>query len=145
MPASTQLTERLVKGGFRMAGADPSTRRRFVLIVDDNAQVRQLLVDYAATIGREALEAENGLQALWIVKQQRPELVLLDLKMPRLGGYEAVRHIQKFDPGIRIVVITGDQSDETRREVERLGLELLEKPFDFHRLDRILHGAALAS
>src|SRR6266850_6848166 len=111
-----------------MADAGLRARPRSILVVDDNEKVRQVLVDYVSTIGSEPLEASNGLQALWIVKQQRPDLVLLDLSMPRLGGFEAVRHIQKFDPSIRIIVITGDLSDETRREVERLGLEMLEKP-----------------
>jgi len=128
-----------------MADAGLRARPRSILVVDDNEKVRQVLVDYVSTIGSEPLEASNGLQALWIVKQQRPDLVLLDLSMPRLGGFEAVRHIQKFDPSIRIIVITGDLSDETRREVERLGLEMLEKPFAFHVLDRMLGRAALAS
>jgi CheY-like chemotaxis protein len=72
---------------------------------------------------------------LWLVKHQRPDVVLLDLTMPHLGGYETIRHIRKFDPRIRIVVITGDATEQTRREVEPLGLELLVKPFDLRALD----------
>jgi CheY-like chemotaxis protein len=128
-----------------MAAAGPPASPRSILVADDNDKVRQLLVDYVTAIGSEPLEASNGLQALWIVKQRRPDMVLLDLTMPRLGGFEAVGHIQKFDPSIRVIVITGDLSDETRREVERLGLEMLEKPFNLRVLDRMLGRAALAS
>src|SRR4051794_2910258 len=71
---------------------------RCVLIADDNESVRQVLVDYVITTESEVLEASNGLEALWIVKHQRPDLVLLDLSMPRLGGLETIRHIRKFDP-----------------------------------------------
>lgn len=128
-----------------MVDAGPQVLPRSILVVDDNDKVRQLLVDYVTTVGSEAFEASNGLQALWIVKQRRPELVLIDLTMPRLGGYEAIRHIQKFDPAIRIIVITGDLSEETRREVRGLGIEMLEKPFQLHVLDRMLGRSALAS
>jgi CheY-like chemotaxis protein len=122
--------------------APEAARARPVLIADDNENVRQVLADYVTLVlQREVLVGTNGLEALWIVKHQRPDLVLLDLTMPRLGGYETIRHIRKFDPGIRIVVITGDLSEETRREVGRLGVDLLVKPFDFKVLDALLERA----
>jgi CheY-like chemotaxis protein len=108
-----------------------------VLIADDNEDVRRVLVDYVTMIESEVLEASNGLEALWIVKHHRPDVVLLDLTMPRLGGYETIRHIRKFDPRIRIVVITGDASEQTRRAIEDLGLELLVKPIDLRALDAL--------
>ena len=126
----------------RLPDATPPHRlSNSVLIVDDNEHVRQVLVEYVTMIEREVLEASNGLEALWIVKHQRPDVVLLDLTMPRLGGYETIRHIRKFDPRIRIVVITGDAREETRREIEGLGLELLVKPLDIRALDALFKGA----
>lgn len=120
----------------------PPIRPR-VLIVDDNEDVRRMLVECVTTvIQSEVLQASNGLEALWIIKHHRPDVVLLDLTMPRLGGYETIPHIRKFDPSIRIVVITGDTSEETRREVDRLGLELLMKPFSVRAL-AALFGRAL--
>lgn len=77
------------------------------------------------------------LEALWILKHHRPELVLLDLTMPRLDGFETVRHIRKFQPSQRIVVITGDISEATRTRVTGLGLELLLKPVELSRLDTL--------
>jgi CheY-like chemotaxis protein len=111
------------------------TAPRSVLVVEDNRELRQTILDYATAVGCEAWEAGNGLEALWIVKHHRPTLVLLDLTMPRLDGFETIRHIQKFDPAIRIVVITGDASETTRQRVEALGLELLVKPFHLRELD----------
>ena len=115
--------------------SSPPAARRSVLVVEDNPDLRQTLLDYATSLNCEAWEAGNGLEALWIVKHHRPTLVLLDLTMPRLDGFETIRHIQKFDPSIRIVVITGDSSEATRSRVEGLGLELLVKPFQLHDLD----------
>ena len=115
----------------------PSKVVRSVLIVDDDEGVRQMIADYVKTAGREAWEASNGLEALWIVKHRRPGLVLLDLTMPRLDGYETIRHIHKFDPSIRIVVITGDITEATRQRVAGLGVDLLLKPIDLRSLNAL--------
>ena len=112
-----------------------STGARSVLIVDDDDRVRQTIAEYVKMSGSEAWEASNGLEALWVVKHRRPALVLLDLAMPRLDGYETIRHIRKFDPSIRIVVITGDVSEATRQRVAGLGVDLLLKPIDIRSLD----------
>jgi two-component system response regulator YesN len=98
-----------------------------------------MLFDYVTLImDGQALEASNGLEAIGIVKRQRPDVVLLDLTMPGQTGYETIRHIRELDPRIRIVVMTGDTSAGTRREVERLGVEFLAKPLDFRVLDAVL-------
>src|SRR5262249_26520999 len=110
---------------------------RSVLIVDDEPGIRELIVEYVKSSGAEAWEASNGLEALWVVKHQRPQLVLLDLTMPRLDGYETIRHIQKFDPSIRVVVITGDATETTRQRVAALGVEVLLKPIDLQALDAL--------
>ena len=120
--------------------ARPSTSapaRRSVLVVEDDEALRQAMLDYATSLGCQAWEAGNGLEALWIVKHHRPTLVLIDLTMPRLDGFETIRHIRKFDPSIQIVVVTGDVSETTRRRVEELGLELLIKPFQLQELDSL--------
>jgi CheY-like chemotaxis protein len=128
----------LIWGENLMTEHRNTTPLRSVLVVDDDPAVRQMLTDYARTTGRDAWEATNGLEALWIVKHQRPAIVLLDIRMPRLDGFETIRHIQKFDPSIRIVIVTGDASDETRQRVAALGLKLLLKPFTLEALGAVL-------
>ena len=114
-----------------------SAGRRSVLVVEDNEALRHTILDHAKALGCEAWSASNGLEALWVIKHHRPALVLLDLTMPRLDGFETVRHIRKFDPSIQIVIVTGDASETTRRRVEDLGLELLIKPFELRHLDAL--------
>jgi CheY-like chemotaxis protein len=109
-----------------------------VLVVDDDEALRATIVEYVRGVGSEVWEAANGLEALWVTKHQHPALVLVDLRMPRLDGFETIRHIRKFDPSIRIVVITGDVSDATRQRVEGLGIHLLLKPFELTDLDTLL-------
>ena len=110
---------------------------RSVLVVDDDDNLRRTIREYAQTMGSEAWEASNGLEALWVVKHQRPDLVLLDLSMPRLDGFQTIRHIRRFDPSIRIVVVTGDRSEATQRQVSSLGVGLLLKPLDLPALDAL--------
>lgn len=116
----------------------PAAVVRSVLIVDDDAVLRSVIADYVRTFGAEVFEATNGLEALWLTKHHRPALVLVDLRMPRLDGFETIRHIRKFDPAIRLAVITGDLSEATRDRVASLGMALLLKPFDLDALDPLL-------
>lgn len=111
-----------------LGGSTTDAGARAVLVVDDDKDFREMVCAYARHLGRATWEATNGLEALWIVKHERPGLVLLDLGMPRVDGFETFRHIRKFDPSIRIIVVTGDGSDDTRRRVESFGLELRLKP-----------------
>lgn len=120
--------------------AEPSAVVPSVLVVDDDDALRRTIAEYARSRGMAVWEAANGLEALWVTKHQRPALVLVDLRMPRLDGYETIRHIRKFDPAIRVAVITGDVSDATRQRVADLGLDLLTKPFELHALDELLGG-----
>ena len=119
----------------------PSSTGRSVLIVDDDDNLRSTIREYAQGLGMDVWEASNGLEALWIVQHQRLELVLLDLKMPRLHGFETLRHVREVDPGIRVVLGTGDSSDETRERLASLNLEVLLKPLSISDLERVFSAA----
>jgi DNA-binding NtrC family response regulator len=100
-----------------------------VLVVDDERDVRAAVTEYLALHGMEVLEATNGLEALLHVKRDRPDAVILDLRMPRLGGIEALRRIREFDAGIDVVVMTGDVDEAMQREALALGARaVLTKP-----------------
>jgi two-component system cell cycle response regulator DivK len=88
-----------------------------ILIVEDQADNRRILHDLLSTAGYDIIIAENGQEALEIVPRERPDLILMDIQLPILDGYEATRRI-KADPILRaipIIVITsyalsGDES-----------------------------------
>lgn len=92
-----------------------------VLIADDDADIRELLVDTFRTAGFDVLQASNGLEALLSVKRDRPDAVVLDLMMPRLGGVEALKRIHSFNPGIRALVVTGAIDNELHRQATLAG------------------------
>jgi CheY-like chemotaxis protein len=92
-----------------------------VLIVDDDRDVRELLVESFRLSGFDVVAAANGLEALLYVKREQPDAVVLDLMMPRLGGVEALKRIRSYNPGIRVLVVTGNIDPELQRQATAAG------------------------
>ena len=91
---------------------------RTILVVEDQEDNRQILRDLLGAHDYNMLEAENGQEALTAVKAQRPDLILMDIQLPVLDGYEATRRL-KADPdtqSIPIIVVTSYalSGDETK-------------------------------
>lgn len=105
-----------------ITGPDMSTR---VLLVDDVEQVRwDLRTALSLSEDLEIVgEAANGLEALRLVETLRPEVILLDLEMPMLDGYEATRLIRALCPSCRIVALTVHGYDEARLKAARSGVD----------------------
>jgi two-component system, cell cycle response regulator DivK len=79
-----------------------------VLVVDDQEDNRRILRDLLTSVGYEIIEAEDGEQAIIVAAVRRPDLILMDIQMPILDGYDATRRI-KADPTLRnipIIVVT---------------------------------------
>jgi DNA-binding NtrC family response regulator len=118
------------------------TDGRRVVIADDEAEVREVLAEYLGRHHWRVFEAANGLDALLHVKRQRPHAVVLDLRMPRLGGIEALKRIRAFDPSIAVVIVSGNLDAEVRREAETMGAaRILHKPVDFPTVLAALNGS----
>jgi two-component system, cell cycle response regulator DivK len=79
-----------------------------ILVVEDHEDNRQILRDLLASVGYEMLEAEDGERGVAAASAERPDLILMDIQLPILDGYEATRRI-KADPALRsipIIVVT---------------------------------------
>ncbi len=112
-----------------------------VLVVDDDDYVRDLIVDYLRARGLEAVEAQNGLEALLKYRQARPQAVVLDILMPRLGGLRALQRIRSLDQGTAVIVVTGAMDTELKRQVLASGATaILTKPIHLKDLWAALGG-----
>ena len=119
-----------------------------VLIVDDDPFIRKLIATTLEDVaGFELAEAEDGVVAVEVAEREPPELVFLDLDMPRMDGLEVCRRL-RADPATAsatIVVLTAAAGDAAEREAEGAGADLfLTKPFSPLELLRLVHelGAA---
>jgi len=120
---------------------DRNVTRKTAVVADDDPDVRQVVVEYLESAGFAVTEAVNGLEALMYVKRLQPDLLLLDIMMPRLGGIEALAHIRKRFPGVNVLVVTGVRDDALRGRALALGAAaVLPKPLDLASL-----GAMIAS
>ena len=75
-----------------------------ILVVEDQEDNRRIVRDLLTTTDYEVMEAENGEEALAAVARQRPDLILMDIQLPIMDGYEATRRI-KADPALRSIPI----------------------------------------
>jgi two-component system response regulator DegU len=85
-----------------------------VLIVEDNAGMRSLLRRALAGTADQVWECSDGADALEAYKEYKPDVVLMDMKMPRMDGLKATRQIRQFYPTARIVIVS-DYDDEDLR------------------------------
>jgi DNA-binding response OmpR family regulator len=106
------------------------------LIVDDEPHIRLLLEQALEELedkGVELLTAENGERALEAVKREKPELVFLDVMMPKMNGFDVCRAV-KDDPatkGVTIIMLTAKGQEFDRQKGDEVGAELyMTKPFD---------------
>jgi len=116
-------------------------RRPRVLIIDDDARVASMLVEVILTmlIPCSAETASNGAAGLAAVRRERPDLVLLDLRMPGLDGVEVLKRIRDIDAGIAVIVISGagDLAD-AGAALASGALACLQKPVDLQRLKQLV-------
>jgi len=119
-----------------------------ILIVDDEAPVRDVLIEYFSSEGYVVEAASSGRDALAAVRRQRPNLVLLDLRMDGMDGLETLAALKQIDAGLPVIMVTANEDAAVARETLRLGaFDYVAKPFDFTYLERavtagILHGGS---
>jgi len=101
-----------------------------ILVVDDEKAMRDSCCQVLTEDGYRAERAEDGDSGLQMIKQVKPDLVLVDLKMPGMSGVELLERIRDIDPNIVPVVITGYAGTEWAAEaIERNACDFLHKPF----------------
>ena len=110
-----------------------------ILVVDDEPSILSLLKDMLGSEGHEAETASSGEKALQMIKRQRYNLIISDIKLPDLSGVELYEEIGKVAPSLqkRVMFITGDViSADIRSFLERTKSPYVTKPFDIARMKK---------
>ena len=112
------------EGGVQEAGASSQTLGRIVL-AEDNEQNIRTYASYLRSKGYEVLVARDGLEALELVRAERPGLVLMDIQMPHMDGLEVTRRIRSWDEGqhVPIVALTAMAMDGDRERCFEAGVD----------------------
>src|SRR5262245_29543335 len=110
-----------------------------IVIVDDEQGILDVVSRVARRAGYDALTYSNGRDAIAALQTQRADLVLVDLRMPEVGGLDVLRAIRDGSPRCQAVLMTGYASVDTAVEAIKLGAtDYLSKPLDFGRLEELL-------
>jgi len=107
----------------------------FILVVDDEPQIRDLLKRFLTLRGYKVRVASDGQQALTMVEQQAPQLIVLDVYMPGINGVEVLRQLRRKKYTGGVILLTGSQDDKLLQEALDLGsVDVMGKPVDLERL-----------
>lgn len=108
-----------------------------VLVVDDEPEVRQVLLEFLSSRGYDVTAASGGAEAVALVESVRPDLVLLDVSMPEMDGVETLRRIVAIEPSLAVIMVTANADIGVTSKLLALGaVDYVPKPFDLDYLDQ---------
>ena len=110
-----------------------------VLVVDDDPNTVGLLQEFLRAKGYEVFTAGGGVEALRKVTEERPHVILLDIKMPAMDGLEVLRRLRETNREVGVIMITAVDEQEIAKEAMALGaFDYIVKPLDLDYLERSL-------
>ena len=113
-----------------------------ILIVDDEAAIREATETSLATYGYQTLTASDGIEAIALYAEHRREIsvALIDMMMPSMDGQTTIRTLQKMNPQVKLIAMSGLPSNEQILKTARLGVQtFLSKPYTVKELLQTLH------
>ncbi len=116
-------------------------QKPLLVVIDDEQGILDVVSRFARRAGYDTETCCNGRDAIALLQTRRADLVMVDLRMPDVGGLDVLRAIRDIDPRCQAVLMTGYASVESAVEAIKLGAtDYLSKPLDFPRLEQLLTG-----
>ncbi len=110
-----------------------------LLIVDDDIAICDFLKEFFTSKNYEAFIATKGDEALSILREKDPQIMLLDLKMPGMMGLEVLKQAREFNEKVKIIMITGMRDEYIIKEAKRRGAsDYITKPFNLEYLEKVV-------
>jgi DNA-binding response OmpR family regulator len=114
--------------------------KKVILIVDDDIELSDGIRAVLENQGHKVLQARDGQQGKRLVYDHRPDLVILDMMMPRMGGYPVLEHFKGKPDAPPIIMITANEGSRHKAYAEYLGVvDYIRKPFAMERLLDAVH------
>jgi DNA-binding response OmpR family regulator len=105
-----------------------------ILVADDEPDIQTLLILAFEHAGHDVIRAEDGLEAVELALKEKPDLVLMDVRMPRMDGYEACRKIKAQLQDVPVLLLSVRGAEAVQRGYEAGALEYVIKPFALEKL-----------
>jgi PAS domain S-box-containing protein len=140
LPALERDADAAHDGTHQVTGAGQGTKRR-ILVAEDNRDSAISMSMMLRLVGNDVRTAHDGIEAVAVAKAFRPDVILMDVGMPRLNGYDATRRIreQPWGKGITIIALTGWGQERDKVRSTESGCDgHIVKPVDFPTLERLL-------
>ena len=115
--------------------------KKTILLVDDDSDLLENTAFMIKNMGFDVVTAENGIEAVEKYKELKPNLVVMDVKMPQMDGFDAFFKIKKFDSESRVILITAYSVDE-KKHLKAKSMSLittLSKPYSFDTLEELVN------
>ena len=127
--------------------ASPDVRTIRVLVVDDDANIRRMVIAALRREGYSFLEAPNGREALDIMRADRPDVVVLDLMMPVVSGWDVLRERVEDDDlrRIPVIIVSANRDPEVATAMAQGICAFLPKPFDIGALSALVRSCIAAA
>ena len=110
-----------------------------LLIVDDEIDVREFAKNFFKKRNITVHTASNGLEALEIIENEKPDLVLLDIRMDEMNGIDVLKYIRNQKNDVKVIMVTGIEDEETVKITESLGVSgYIHKPLILDELEKIV-------
>jgi CheY-like chemotaxis protein len=114
-----------------------------VLCADDEPAVLDVMCELVEALGHEVVRAQGGGEAIELASRLRPDVVLSDLGMPDVNGWEVAARVKRVTPGVPVALVTGWGVQIEPDHARRQGVDLiLPKPFTIDEVSRVLRQAA---
>ena len=110
-----------------------------LLIVDDESDIREFARNFFKKRGIDVLTSSSGREALELIAQNSPQLVLLDVRMEEMTGIEVLRELRQKDNRTRVIMVTGVEDEDVIKEANALGVvSYIHKPLILEELEKIV-------
>lgn len=111
-----------------------------VIVIDDDEDTVRLFSEFLEENKINVVGSGfDGVTAVRLFKETKPDVVLIDLNMPNGSGFYAIKKIQEIDPKARIIAVTADGSYSTEEKLENLKIPLIQKPFKMDQIISIIN------